>query len=283
MYDHMLIDSRNCLYRAIYAGLSDKNFMRTGHDFTVIFFRFMNSYLSRFKPKNVHFFWDSPKEHLWRKKILTEYKGGRIPKHVDIDKFLDRCNLICSSILPNMNCRMYHAEAQEADDLIYAFCKIFHRHNKILIVSSDSDFKQISYEYETVDIFNPLSKDGEVYPREENDLVEIKAFMGEKGDNIEGYDQIGPVRAENLAKNYQDRFVFFDTHDKKVYLRNRALIDLSLCPYMLRNMEWIRYGMATQKLRFDMKEINKAIQIYKVRGLSSEISKTILPFKFLTH
>ena len=70
--DNLLIDGKNCIYRAIYAGLSDKKFVEKKYHPAVIFFRFITSYVYQYRPKNVHIFWDAPKETLWRKKSYPE-------------------------------------------------------------------------------------------------------------------------------------------------------------------------------------------------------------------
>ena len=279
MYDSILIDGKNCLYRAIYAGLSDNFFVASGNSYCVIFFRFISNYLQRFKPNSIHVFWESNKQNTWRRLICPEYKEGRISRYENIDEVLGKNLVALKQLLPNMNCRMYELPNQEADDLIYAFCRV-RSQSKILIVSSDGDFKQISYEYANIDVFNPLNKNNSIFSRELKNLVEIKSYMGEKGDNIDGYDKIGPVHAEELSIDFQKRVKFFSTNDKSLYLRNRRLIDLSLCPYLLENMEYIKDKLA-ENISFNIKEIMRVIQTYKIKGLSTEVHRTILPFKFI--
>jgi 5'-3' exonuclease len=278
MYDHMLIDARNALYRAIYAGLSDEQFTRSKHDSCVIFFRFVATYLHKFKTKAVHFFWDAPKDTIWRKAICEDYKEGRDVK-ADVDALLKRNSEICRAIIAAANCRNYARTRQEADDLIFAFC----RHNsgsKILIVSSDSDFKQILWLMRFVDIYNPNNKNGKLADAPDHDPVDLRSLAGERGDNIVGYPKIGPVRAAKLMADPKKRQKLFDDFGKKMYLRNRALIDLTLCPYLLKNISYI-LKMMSSDIKYDDARIRSIIQKYRVRGLSGEIKRSILPFKFL--
>lgn len=286
MYDHMIVDGRNAVYRAVYAGLSDEMFVKTGHDMAVVFYRFMASYLNKFKPKAVHICWDAPKTDLWRRKIWRDYKDGRDTSHggkyaaFDVDALVERCSMLVREFAPAMNCRNYARDRQEADDLIYAFCKL-NLGRKILIVSSDGDFKQIAFMMRNIDIFNPLNKkEGMLEIDPEVDPVDLKCYSGEKGDNILGYYNIGPKRARVLATDPEKRKKFFEIYGRKTYLRNRALIDLTMCPYTFSNLAYIQKAMTTE-VKYDERSVREIIQKYKVKGLLGEVSRNILPFKFI--
>lgn len=276
MYDHMLIDGRNAAYRAVYAGLGDPNFATTGNHYAVIFFRFIGFYVQKFKPKYVHFFWDAPKEELWRRKIAPDYKDGR--EHLHREK-IENLQTVGRELINYLNGRNYYQDKQEADDLVYAFSRL-HRTGKLLIVSSDKDFRQIPHMYCNVDLFSPMAKDGQVYKPEEIDPVDVKCFMGEKGDNIRGYMKIGEVNAARLAADFKTRVSFFATRGEETYRRNRALVDLTLCPYTLSNIAHIQQVLGTD-ICYDIKKLIEIIQKYKVRGLMGEINRVLLPFKFL--
>jgi 5'-3' exonuclease len=283
MYEHMVIDTRNAIYRAIYANLSDRN--NQDIEDIVILFRFISSYIHRLKPKNIHFIWDCPKAQVWRKRVLPEYKEGRDLTHDGkheqggIDESLVRCTTVLGEMIPHLNARSYAVEKQEADDLIYAFCKQMNA-SKTIIISSDGDFKQIPYHFKNVSLFNPLAKDKQLFEHgmDDLDVVELKCFMGERADNIHGYYQIGPVRAKVLVDDLKKRSEFFKENDTEIYLRNRALIDLSLCPYLLKNMYYIT-EIISEEPKFDQTALRGIIQKYKVRGLLGEYTRVILPFK----
>lgn len=285
MYENILIDSRNAIYRALYAGLADQQFRQMGFDYAVIFFRFIASNLQRFKPRSTHFFWDSPKETIWRRKVYAEYKNGR--EHsaterypdVDFEHLLSRTTEICMKIVESVGGKNYQLPRQEADDLIYAFCRKS-CHQKNIIISSDSDFRQIPFTLRNVDLFNPLGKTNDIYKLDELDPTELKCFTGENGDNIKGYYKIGPVRAAQLIVDAKKRIEFFNVHGNETYVRNRALIDLSLCPFLLQNMIYID-EVRSKDTSFDIGKVREIIQKYKVKGLLGEVNKIILPFKFL--
>lgn len=283
MYKHILIDGRNALYRAMYAGLSDKKFVESKHDISVIYFRLISSCINYFKTSNIHMFWDAPKSTVWRKSIYQEYKEGREPhakhKEVDVNAILNRNTEIIISLSKYVNCRSYLRETQEADDLIYAFCNLY-QNDKILIVSSDGDFKQIPFRHRSIDLYNP-NKKNEIVPVEESDPIPIKCFMGEDTDNIDGYFKVGPVTAKRLVMDEILRNEFFQKHGNEKYDRNKKLIDLSIAPYLSENIEYIKNVMESP-VTFDIKQIYSTIQKYKVKGLSGEINNCLLPLKFIS-
>lgn len=285
MYDHMLIDGKNAVYRAIYAGLSDEQFVKSKVDFSVIFFRFISSYFRKLKPKQVHLFWDAPKEQLWRKKVWPDYKDGRDTSRngkydIDVDQQAVRCCEIIKELTQYMNFRNYYRNHQEADDLIYAFCRA-NTADKIIIISSDGDFKQIAYNMADVDLYNPLGKSSKFVEIDQDvDPVDVKCYSGEDGDNIIGYPKIGPKRALMMSKDPNKRLKLFEDYGRKTYLRNRALIDLSLCPYLFQNFNYVHKHMVSP-ICYDEKAVNDIIQKYKITGLRGEITNTVLPFKHL--
>lgn len=275
---HMLIDCKNCLYRAIYAGLSDENFKRSGADYMVIFFRFIQSYITIFKPKEIHFFWDAPKNNLWRKKLYPEYKEGRIPRDPNADNYQVRNAKFIKGLVPYIGCRNYLIDDQEADDLIYAFCKVVP--DKTVVVSSDGDFKQLLYMFNHITLYNPLAKSNNVMTEIDHDPVEIKCLTGEKADNISGYVQIGPVRAENIIKSIDKRLDLMKLYGRDIYIRNRKLIDLSISPCVAENMSYIMDVMAVKNV-YEPQKIARYIIDNKIKGITSEVKRIILPFKFV--
>jgi len=275
MYTSMLVDTRNALYRAIYAGLKEPD-----DNGILIFFKFMASYIRKFKPASVHFFWDEKKANVWRTKIYNEYKANRNLKEKEqIDSLLEKYTKIISELVTVCGCRSYFVPKQEADDLIYAFCRQ-NIGDKIIIVSSDGDFRQLVFSFRNVDLYNPMGKDGKLYAIEDVNPIELKCYMGEKSDNIPGYMGIGPVKSKKLITDVKFREKLFKDCGSRTYIRNKVLIDLSLCPYTLRNIKSIIKTMM-EPVKYDTREIIRIIQKYKVKGMMGEISSSLLPFKAL--
>jgi len=292
----MLIDGKNAVYRAVFAGYYDKNFHQRGHDYFVILIRFISNYVHLFKPESVHIFWDPPRSKIWRKKIVGSYKDQRTEKYkeldIDIHKELARQIQISIKTFHWLNCRQYYKKEMEADDLIYSFCSVVD--SPTVIISSDQDFRQITQKMEHVHIYNPLAKKQQVEPRPKEDVVVIKSLMGDKSDNLAGYYNVGPKRATTLSLDINARNAFFKS-DKaialvdgekkwvgdKIFKRNRRIIDLSWCPDIGPNCEYVEEKMVSDP-RWDLKMIEKLIMKEKVRGLLADLQRYTRLFEAIT-
>jgi 5'-3' exonuclease len=294
---HLLIDAKNMLYRAVYVAAYDKAFQRSGHHTSNIVLHFMADFLNKFKPEQMHIFWDSPRKNTWRKELEPTYKDGRGGSSKisdsDLSDQVNHLTEVCTFLFRNMGVKQYYRDNMEADDLIYAFCKI-NAPEPMVIASSDTDLKQISYRYPNVKIHSHLSKTKALYEDvPELDPVMIKCLVGDKSDNIYGYYRVGPVKAKILVEDSAQRHEFFESEkalskvDGEIKLvgsdkfkRNLLLIDLSLCPYLLDNMMHVSRRQF-KPIKFDLKAIRELISKYKLRGVTADISRYIAPFKKL--
>jgi 5'-3' exonuclease len=295
---HLLIDAKNLLYRAVYVAAYDKQFQQSGHHTINIILHLLTGYLNKFRPEQIHVFWDSPRSNTWRKDICPTYKEGRGGSSKisdsDVSDAINNLTEVGTFLFRNMGIQQYYRDNMEADDLIYAFCRM-NSDDDIVIVSSDTDLKQISYRFPKVKIHSHLSKTKaryELVPK--LDPVILKCFVGDKSDNIDGYYRVGPVKATTLVEDVKKRHEFFESEKAiaKVngdvqlvgdarFKENLLLIDLSLCPHLLDNMMHVSRRQF-KPIRFDLKEIRNLISKYKLRGVTADISRYVTPFKRLT-
>jgi 5'-3' exonuclease len=294
---HLLIDAKNMLYRAVYVAAYDKQYKASGHHPINIILHFLNSYLHKFNPEKIHIFWDSPRDSTWRKSLDPCYKDGRGgSKRIsdsDVSDAINNLTEVGTHFFRNMGIRQYYKDDMEADDLIYAFCKM-NDNDSIVIVSSDTDLKQITYRYKNVKIHSHLSKTKALYELVPNlDPVVFKCLVGDKSDNIYGYYRVGPVKARVLVEDTQRRHEFFESqkavakvgNDVELvgdarFKRNLLLIDLSLCPFLLDNMMHVSRSQF-KPIKFDLKKIRELISKYKLRGVTADMSRYVTPFKRL--
>ena len=294
---HLLIDAKNMLYRAVYVATCDKQFKESGHHSVNIVLHSLFKYLNKFKPEQIHIFWDSPRDNTWRKEIDPCYKDGRGgSKKVsdsDVSNYLNNLTEVCTFMFRNMGINQYYRDNMEADDLIYAFCKV-NTESNIVIVSSDTDLKQISYRFPNVKIHSHLSKSKALFEQTPTlDPVIEKCFVGDKSDNIFGYYNIGPKKARLLVEDVQARHNFFESDKARAkvgedihhvgdtrFKRIMLLIDLSLCPHLLDNMMHI-LKRQFKPIKFDLEAIRDLISKYKLRGVTADISRYVAPFKRL--
>jgi 5'-3' exonuclease len=292
-FKHMLIDGKNAIYRAIFAGYRDKKFRKKGHNYFVILIRFISSYVNLFKPDHVHIFWDAPRSKLWRCDEIEGYKQQRQNKYkdleIDIRKELSKQVELSIKVFSWLNCRQYYRPTMEADDLIYAFCAI--NNDQIAIVSSDQDFRQITQKMDYVHLYNPLAKEQQVEPRPKDNIVVMKALMGDKSDNITGYYNVGPKRSAVLAKDHIARAKFFESDkaialihgnitpvNDTVFKLNRRIIDLSWCPFLADNCEYVEKKQISP-VKFDLPKVEAIIRENKIRGLLTDLQRYSSPFK----
>jgi 5'-3' exonuclease len=119
---------------------------------------------------------------------------------------------------------------------------------------------------------------GETISNITDDHVDIRCLQGENGDNIPGYEKIGKVTSNKLSISSSDKIDTLLKRGYDIYIRNRLLIDMSLCPYVLENMSFILESFRTTS-KYDGKGFVKKIMDLKIKGMASEAGKVIASFK----
>jgi len=277
----LLIDVRNALYRAIYAGKAERvrNPRKDNYHFITFLLRQYSYWMRTYNPKSIHIFWDAPRETVWRRIIHPTYKDRTQSSYVeDISEDLAETTVIAKELFAVLGMRQYEAPRMEADDLIYAAASVMYP-QKMVIVSSDSDMIQIPYRYHNCVVFNPHHNREEALPVCCPCLV--KALAGDTSDNIEGYYGIGPVKGANMAKSPKALHDYVTTHGRKKLNVNLLLIDLSVCPYLLPNKVTIMKGMV-KPVVFDKPSIMGLVEKYKINGIQQEWHDIVAPCSRLT-
>lgn len=208
---------------------------------------------------------------------MAGYKERDNDRQDDIREELAATQEVAQALLKHMNVRQYLRKGQEADDLIYAACRVF-RDRPCVVVSSDGDFTQLQWHLSNVLVYEP--KHNKLLDCPRCDPVIQKALMGDKGDRIPGYDQIGPVKSERLTLNLSDRLDFLGKNGKEIYYRNMLLVDLNLCPYLLTNQMYIE-RISASDTEYSRTDIMRVIQGYRVNGAIQEYERIIGPYRLL--
>jgi 5'-3' exonuclease len=271
MYDNILIDGRNIIYRAVAASKSSNY---DTHPVTIVI-RMMDKWRRLFKPNKWRVFWDVPKQAIWRHDIYKDYKGGRPSYDEEFKEYIKQSQTICSKIFYNCKITQYIKSHNEADDLIYAFI-VNNQNKKNLIVSSDGDMPQITFRFENCDIHNPNYKKFDIFPIPKYDPIIIKSLTGDKSDNIKNY----PLVAEKTAMKIIDKGTLDDFLKLKgieLFNLNKSLIDLSLNPNLESNIDYIK--SVNDNDNFNLKNVEKLILKHSVKGLYQEFIQKINPFK----
>lgn len=275
MYDNIIIDGKNVAYRAAAASRSSEY---STHPATIMI-RMMDKWRRTYNPKNWHVFWDVPKETLWRRDIFPEYKDGRPSYDSEYSECLKSAQTVAMHLFSQMGITQYIKKRNEADDLMYAFV-ILNQDQKNIMISSDGDITQIIYHFKhlKLDLHNPHKKDQLTVPVPDYDPVIIKSLSGDKSDNIGNYRLVKDITARKIVDKGLDDFL--EEKGRELFDRNVSLIDLSLCPDLEENKEYIK-NMTINK-KFDLMKIKDLIMKHNVKGLRSEIVSKIKPFKNTT-
>ncbi len=276
MQPALLIDARNVLYSAVYAGLNDRQ--STRYHFFVILLRQLASLINIKRPRSVHIFWDAPRETLWRRGVLATYKDRSDSNYVEgLVEHLATTTKVAQDFFQHMNVRQYSRPNMEADDLLYAAVTLLHPQPNV-IVSSDSDMMQMAYRYSSCTVYSPSEKANRLVPTV--NPAHLKALMGDVADSIDGYYNIGPVRGKALLEDLTALREFLRIKGAEIYHRNLLLIDLSFCPRVLANTVYVQQQFS-KPVKYSKDDINRLIMVHKVNGLQAEFPNLVLPFKNL--
>ncbi len=278
----LLIDGKNTAYRALYAS---RGTQKQYHPF-VVWLRLASHWLEKFKPDSVHVFWDCPKNEVWRKKVLQEYKDHRDSmQHYDdeVQQIMRNMLLAARKCFEYMGVRQYYRKTQECDDLIYSACRLMtplkSDQIKVIVISSDSDFIQLQWAMSHVVCFDP-NKNKFFDPPQANPIFQ-KALIGDKADNIDGYRGIGPVKGKKIAEDFNVLREFLENNDGSKFKRNLALIDMSLNPARVNNEIYLAKNMY-KPVEFNKDKLMKLSTELKLKGFVGEYPRVVVPFKNLT-
>jgi 5'-3' exonuclease len=198
-----------------------------------------------FNNSKVIFCLDSPKNDLWRTKLMDTYKGDRADLSLK-NNFKPTFKLTYDKFIPNL-VEIYpgkifsiRIDKMEADDIIAVICKHLDKQKiKIVLVSGDQDFLQlgrenlhfIDYKKKT---FLTLNKD------EAKEKLKDKILNGDCSDNI---CSIFPKdkkilslkdRKELISDNTKlNKYLEENPDIKKKYELNQKLIDFDFIPVTL--------------------------------------------------
>lgn len=217
--------------------------------FTKHFGNWMKAIHKQFKPDQIFWFKDPPKEAVWRTPIFEGYKGhreGLAPPH--IGEFFRYCY---EELIPKE--RVILVGTAEADDSVAISTRYENQHHpqrKIVIFTGDSDYLQLVNEKTRVVNFKgpklvdtPLQivthtvnkkkikedVDAETY-------LMVKILIGDKTDGIPGVPGCGPITAYKLATDpdYFQTYIMDNPDNRKIYEHNRRMISFNEIPNELQ-------------------------------------------------
>jgi 5'-3' exonuclease len=221
-----------------------------------LFINKINSFFTTYG--KLDFCWEGTKSLVWRRSIYPEYKTNR-----DENKSKDEYKLLKTTfpkireLLNYYPCRNLEVEEAEADDIIYQL-SIQGKHT---ILTTDRDLSQIKLINDEVEIYNPIYKK---YIEPTQNIIEEKAIVGDKSDNIPGLHRIGKKTFEKMM---QDKNFFNEKISQNIsaYQSFKKIVDLSQIPERIKK-EIIDLNEKTDYNNFQQDEIelfffnNKLVQ-----------------------
>ena len=187
--------------------------------------------------------------YTWRKEYYPEYKANRkknrTVSELNWNEIFRVLNMVREEIKDNLPYKVIHMENAEADDIIGALvyeAQEFGKHEPVMIVSSDKDFKQL-HKFKGVKQFSPALKRlvEEKHPRK---YAFEHICRGDSGDGVpnvlspdncftEGLKQT-PLR-QTVIDYWMENLDNMPEEVKRNYQRNKTLIDLSEIPEHIYN------------------------------------------------
>ena len=192
----------------------------------------------------------------WRKEFFANYKGmrksNREKSDLDWGLIFDTLNEMRQDIAQHFPWKVMHIDRAEADDIIAVLTKhlqenelvqqgLIEEPQKILILSSDKDFKQLQL-YDTVKQWSPMQK--KYVTATQREIIEYKIEHIVKGDAGDGVPNIlskddvfmnaerqKPVSAKRLQEFFDNGFnACRNDEERRNWHRNSTLVDFQHIP-----------------------------------------------------
>ena len=230
MYNNLIIDGNNFLYRAYFA---QKKYPKIYNGVNVApifkFLSMLKNLMEEFTPDHVYITWDkraNPDAVNFRRALVSTYKEQRVESddtkqiHTYFTILIDICNVLgIKTVLPY---------SLEGDDVIYYLCSVLEGEN--LIVSSDRDLLQLVSG--TTDQLLPNRGIVNI-----NNFVEFAGcslesyIKGDISDNIAGLSKFGDKRAcvlaEELSQCSLQEYSKLTDEQKTIIIDNLKVVDIS--------------------------------------------------------
>ena len=204
----ILIDGNSIAYRAFFALPllnNDKGvYTNAVYGFTMMLMKVLEEQ----NPTHFLVAFDAGKT-TFRHETFGEYKGTREKTPSELAEQFP----FIREVLDAFNIKRYELENYEADDIIGTLSKLAEKEGiEVQVITGDKDLLQLVSEHTTVsltrkgitdvDTYN-IEKIQEKYGITPQQIIDMKALMGDKSDNIPGVPGIGEKTALKLLKQFQ--------------------------------------------------------------------------------
>lgn len=246
----LIIDSFALLFRGFYATAVHGNYMENSKGLYTNgiyqFTRYMLDAIKTFKPTHVACAFDMGKT-TFRNELYAAYKANRDEPPMELVPQFDKLrDLVDGFDIPCLGITGY-----EADDVIGSLAKQYAAQgDQVYILTGDGDSYQLIDEhievvmlrkgfgnYEVVNLSNLYEVSGVRRPEQ---IIEMKALMGDASDNIPGCPNVGPKTAQKLLAQYETVDGIYDHIDEIKGKLQERLIEHKDQIYLSRDLATIR-------------------------------------------
>lgn len=206
----LLLDGNAMLFRGFYATIYTRPMKTSSNIPTNAIYAFnlmLTKAIELIKPTHIVVAWDAGKP-TFRHELNDEYKGTRkqLPEELIAQFPIAREYLEASNIF------QHEQVGIEADDIIGSIAKRYSEY-EVVILSSDKDLLQLIDDHISVMLMKKGLSEVELIDELKlkewmgitpNQIIDLKALMGDTADNIKGVPGIGEKTALKLIENYQN-------------------------------------------------------------------------------
>jgi len=278
-----LIDGHALAYRAYFALVNTgSRFQTQNGEPTAATFGFMNVLISLLEKENPQYLavaFDTGKT--FRNDAYSEYKATRAKMPEELGPQIERIR----ELLDAFNFPRLEIEGYEADDVLGSIAyQAAEQGYGVKIITGDRDLLQLVNDRIIVNLTGGKMNDAKDYFSEDvkdkmgvppNQIVDLKALIGDTSDNIPGVKGIGPKTAISLLENYASLDGIY-AHINDVSGRPKDLLTDQ------KEMAYLSYDLA--RIRTDVPislDIATArtdrIDLKKLSGLFSQLEFTSIP------
>lgn len=281
----IIIDSNSLLNRAFYAlppmNTSTGQPTNAVYGYTVMLIKI----IQEMNPDYVIAAFDKSKKN-FRHERFIEYKAGRKKMPDELAQQIEPTK----EILRAFNIEILELEGYEADDIIGTLSKGFSNNDfKVNIITGDRDALQLVDDNITVLMTKKGITELEVYGVKEikqrfgiepQNIIDLKALMGDASDNIPGVPGIGEKTALKLLHQYGNLDNIYSNIDeikperiKNLLLENREVAYLSRELATIKIDVPIEINLNEGILKYDLNKVIDILTKYEFKSIISKIKK----------
>ncbi|MFC3038868.1 5'-3' exonuclease H3TH domain-containing protein [Virgibacillus xinjiangensis] len=281
----MLVDGMALLFRGFFATSFRGNFMKTSKGIPTNgvyqFLRYMLDAADRFQPTHMICCWDMG-SRTFRTELYEGYKANRDEPPVELLPQFDLVKEVVASFdMPNIGIENF-----EADDCIGTLANMYKEENDVLVLTGDQDILQLVDKGIQVAIMKKGQGNYDVYSHENfydkkgllpNQIVDLKALMGDPSDNYPGVKGIGEKTARKLLEEYttiEDLLENLDSLPKGVQSKIRNNLEML---HLSRNLAEIKCDvpvgceLESAVWQYDKRKVEEKFQELEFRNLEKLI------------